>query len=505
MNSSNIKNLINYAYEHLNLNKLDELYVRNRLLEACFMEEYDEETISNDELIDVVGLDYPDSIINPILDELIETGKVSNDQREYYLCKIMDIMSLKPSEVEAKFKEISKETNTSDAFKWLHSYSEHNSYIKLSDIRKNMMWEVSDEKGGLIVTINLSKPEITNVTVKKPVVTSKPKYPKCVICPENMGYAGHGTTRQNLRGLNMRLGTEDWFWQFSPYAYFNEHGIAINSSHTPMVVEPKNITNVLDFIDFVPEYFIGFNAALPIVGGSILAHDHYQGGRCVLPVFNSKDKYLFESKEYPNVKVSILNWYNSVVRLVSSSRSELEALAQKIVVTWKSYDDIENNIIAKTDAQHSSITCIARYVDGKYIMDLILRNNCTSEEHPDGIYHAHKEYHNIKKEAIGLIEAGGMFILPARLKRQLAVVSSTLQGMDLNELTEDMMVHKDMIDRLIAEHGIDNSLEKANNIVKLEIERICREILYNTAVYKETEEGIKGFINYLNSIDLKLI
>lgn len=502
MNSSNIKNLINYAYQHLNLNPTDELYVRNRLLEACFMEEYDEDTISNEELIDVVGLDYPDDIINPILDELIESGKVEEASREYYLCKIMDIMSLKPSEIETKFNEISK-TSTSDAFKWLHSYSEHNSYIKLSDIRKNLMWEVSDERGGLIVTINLSKPEITNAAVKKAVV-SKPKYPKCVICPENEGYAGHGTTRQNLRGLNMKLGTEEWFWQFSPYAYFNEHGIAINRSHTPMVVEPKNITNVLDFIDFVPEYFIGFNAALPIIGGSILAHDHYQGGRCVLPVFNSKDKYLFEAKEYPNVKVSILNWYNSVIRLESTNRAELEALAQKIVVSWKSYDDEALGIIAKTDVQHSSITCITRY-DGRYIMDLILRNNAVSDEHPDGVFHAHKEYHNIKKEAIGLIEAGGMFILPARLKRQLAVVSDCLQGMSLDNLTLDMLEHKEMIERLIEANGINNSCEKANNIVKLEIERICREILINTAVYKETEEGIKGFVKFISSTGLYLI
>ena len=502
MDSSNIKNLINYAYEHLNLSEYDELYVRNRLLEACFMEEYDEASIDNDKLIDVVGLDYPDPIINPILDDLISSGKVSNSNREYYLCKIMDIISLKPSEVERTFKEIST-TSTADAFKWLHSYSEHNSYIKLSDIRKNLKWEVNDEKGGIIITINLSKPEKSISDVKK-ALTSTPKYPKCVICPENMGYAGHGTTRQNLRGHNITLGGDPWFWQFSPYAYFNEHGIAINACHTPMVVEEKNITNVLDFLDYVPEYFIGFNAALPIVGGSILAHDHYQGGRCVLPMFNSKDRYLFTSKDYPNVKISILNWYNSVIRLESKSREEIEALGQKIVTAWKSYDDVENGIIAKTIEQHNSITCVSRY-EGRYIVDLILRNNMTSDNYPDGIYHAHPEYHNIKKEAIGLIEAGGMFILPARLKRQLAIVSDCLQGLDVNQLQEDMLVHKDMIDRLIIKHGTSNSLEKANSIVKEEIERICREILKNTAVYKETEKGNEGFIEFLCSLNLDLV
>ena len=222
MNSSNIKNLINYAYKYLELDPLDEIYVRNRLLEACFMEEYNEDDL---ELMDVDNLDYPDPIINPILDDLIQSGKIEESEREYYLCKIMDILSLRPSGIEAKFNSIESKEK---AFKWLHSYSEHNSYIKLSDIRKNLIWNVEDEKGGLVITINLSKPEKSNADVKK-ALTSAPKYPKCVICPENMGYAGHGTTRQNLRGHNITLGGDPWFWQFSPYAYFNEHGIAINA------------------------------------------------------------------------------------------------------------------------------------------------------------------------------------------------------------------------------------------------------------------------------------
>ena len=501
MNSSNIKNLINYAYRYLDLHQDDELYVRNRLLEACFMEEYDEDDL---ELLDIENIDYPDPIINPILDDLIASGKVREEDREYYLCKIMDIISLRPSAIEAKFKEISQESREK-AFKWLHSYSEHNSYIKLSDIRKNLRWLVDDEKGGLEITINLSKPEKTVSDVKKALKVAV-KYPKCVICPENMGYAGHGTTRQNLRGHNIILGGDPWFWQFSPYAYFNEHGIAINAKHTPMVVEEKNITNVLDFLDYVPEYFIGFNAALPIVGGSILAHDHYQGGRYRLPIFNSKDEYLFKHDDYPSVKISILNWYNSVIRLESEKREEVESLAQKFVTSWKQYDDEVNNILAKSDVQHNSITCISRY-EGRYIVDLILRNNVTSEAYPEGIYHAHPEYHNIKREAIGLIEAGGMFILPARLKRQLSVVSSCLQKdyFDANELSEDMLVHQDMIERLIKENGLNHPEDIANNIVKLEIERICRNILFNTAVFKNTEVGKKGFIDFMISNGVYLV
>ena len=215
---------------------------------------------------------------------------------------------------------------------------------------------------------------------------------------------------------------------------------------------------------------------------------------------------MFKHDDYPSVKISILNWYNSVIRLESEKREEVESLAQKFVTSWKQYDDEVNNILAKSDVQHNSITCISRY-EGRYIIDLILRNNVTSEAYPEGIYHAHPEYHNIKREAIGLIEAGGMFILPARLKRQLGVVSSCLQKdhFDVNELSEDMLVHQDMIERLIEENGLNHPEDAANNIVKLEIERICRNILFNTAVFKNTEVGKKGFIDFMISNGVYLV
>lgn len=491
MKSILIQNLINYAKKYLELDDVDELYVRNRLLEACC--ELDYEDVQGDEIGD---LDCPDSVIDPILDELINTDVIKPEERELYLCKLLDIVSLKPSEITRKFNEIKSNKGTASAMKWLHLYSEHNSYIKLTDIRKNLRWFCEGEKGGLEITINLSKPEKTVSDVKKAFL-QKPKYPKCLICPENMGYAGHGTTRQNLRGIDLKLMGEDWFWQFSPYAYFNEHGIAINKKHTPMVVNEYNVNKLLDFIDFVPEYFIGFNAALPIVGGSILAHDHYQGGRYNLPVFNSTDRFVFEKKEYPDVKVSILNWYNSVIRLTSKNRINLEKAATELILSWKSHDDIENNIISYDSVEHNSITAICRY-DNEYILDLILRNNITSELHPEGVYHAHEKYYNIKREAIGLIEAGGMFILPARLKRQLAIVSDVLQGKtNVESLQEDMSVHMPMIERLVKSHGMNNSKALSDNIVKEEVERICKKILDNTAVFKDNPVGINGFKKFI--------
>lgn len=491
MESRLIQNLINYAKRYLCLSDIDELYVRNRLLEAC--NEIDFEETQGDEL---PSLDCPDIVIDPILDSLINSGVISESDRELYLCKLLDIVSLKPSEITNKFNEIKANSSTADAMKWLHSYSEHNSYIKLTDIRKNIRWFCDGLKGGLEITINLSKPEKTLSDVKKAFL-SKPKYPKCVICPENMGYSGHGTTRQNLRGIDLKLSNEDWFWQFSPYAYFNEHGIAINKKHTPMVVNEHNVNKLLDFIDFVPQYFIGFNAALPIVGGSILAHDHYQGGRYCLPVFNCCDRFIFKNELYPEVKVSILNWYNSVIRFTSKDRIQLEKAATEIICSWKTHTDLENGIIANDGVEHNSITAICRY-DDEYILDFILRNNITSDEHPEGVFHAHEQYYNIKREAIGLIEAGGMFILPARLKRQLAIVSEVLQGSrKVDALNEDMNVHKDMINRLISQYGCSNSKDKADNIVKVEVERVCMNILDNTAVFKDNETGIKGFKNFL--------
>lgn len=490
MKSELIQKLIEYSKKYLCLHDADEIYVRNRLLDITCEEDFENVEVS------IGDVNCPDTIINPILDEMIASKVINADEREKYLCAIMDIVSLKPSEIIAKYNAIKEETSTQNALKWLHSYSEHNSYIKVSDIMKNIRWFSEGRKGKLEITINLSKPEKSVSDVKK-ALTAKPKYPKCPICLENVGYCGHSTIRQNLRGIHLKLSNEDWFWQFSPYAYFNEHGIAINKQHTPMDVNDKSVNRLLDFIDYVPEYFIGFNAALPIVGGSILAHDHYQGGRYNLPIFDAEYLCEFTKDNYLNVKVGILNWYNSVIRLRSSSRKDLEKLATELILSWQKYDDLDNGIISFDGVSHNSITAICRY-DNEYIIDLILRNNITTEEHPDGVFHAHSEYHNIKKEAIGLIEAGGMFILPARLKSQLAAVSSVLQGeIIVEQLDEDMKTHIPMINRLISKYGVNSSSEEANLYVKLEVERICQEILLNTAVFKDDEKGIKGFDEFM--------
>ena len=496
MDSVKIQNLINYAKYHLKLNPLDEIYVRNRLLEATFSDEFE----ANEGNIDVSKIDVPDQVIDPILDELIATNKIDASLKEGYLCKLMDIVSLRPSEIEKIFHEL-YDKKPLDAFKWLISYSEKNSYVKKSSINNNIKWVANGTKGPLEITINLSKPEKTLAQVKQAAKANN-KYPKCAICVDNMGFYGHNITKQNLRGIYLNLNNEKWFWQYSPYGYFNEHGIALNTKHTPMVVEKENIKRLFDFLDYIPEYFIGFNAALPIVGGSILAHDHYQGGNYVLPLDKAQPKYFYNS-HMENVEVSRLDWYNNVIEIKSSSRKDVEKLAGIIIDNWKKYNDIENVIIASDEEGiHNSISATSRKMDEKYVLHLILRNNKTSSEYPDGIYHAHREYFNIKQESIGLIEAAGLFILPARLLRQLGIIEKILTGETIT-LTDDMFVHKDMINRLTKQNGTNNTLEKSQQIVRNEINRICVEILKNTAIFKDNEQGEKGFDKFMLSIGME--
>lgn len=502
MLENEIKNLINYAKYHLNLNENDEIYIRNRLLETLHEEEFEEELIDSRSLIDVTTLTCPDVVIKPLIDAAIKQKIIIDSEREFFLCKLLDIVSLRPSEVIEQFNNHYQKAPL-DAFQWLEKYNIANDYIKSTDIARNVRWTAENTAGKLVITINLSKPEKSHSEVKKNITTVT-KYPKCVICPENEGYVGGRTTRQNLRGIPITLKGEKWFWQFSPYAYFNQHGIAINYRHTPMAINSETTTKLLDFVDYNPSYFIGCNAALPIIGGSILSHDHFQGGLEKMPMHYAQPRYRYIVKEFPDVQVSILEWYNSVIQLKSVNRDSIDKLARKIISSWKKYDDYENGIIARTEAQHNSITLIVRKDKEQYIVDMILRNNRTTDEYPEGLFHAHQEYYNVKSEAIGLIEAMGLFILPARLKRQMVEINNYLCGMpyDSSLLTEDMQIHQEMIERLINLFGSNNNEEKAELIIKDEIARVCECILDNTAVFKNSSKGIAGFKKFMQKLNM---
>lgn len=500
-----VENLIQYAKSHLLLDDLDEMYVRNLVLDLLKVDSYTQYEIDEDAIDEMA---CPDEIIAPLVSYALSNGVIKEGEEDYFATKLMGLVSLKPSEVVDMFDDL-HDHSPAKAFEWLHDYSIKNDYIKLTAISKNKHWEAKSTKGKLEITINLSKPEKSNKDTAKLVGQKASTYPACAICKENVGFAGHGTLRQNLRYIPLTLGGEEWFWQFSPYAYFNQHGIAINAEHTPMKVIPATVRKLLDFVDYAPQYFIGCNAALPIVGGSILTHDHFQGGLKTLPMHKAPSlaRYKSTDEEFKYVDTAIVDWYNSVIRLVSSNKELLVAYAGKIIDGWKEYSDESVEIIAKDEnGQHNTLTPIARKApDGRYIVELILRNNLTSEKYPDGVYHVHPEYQNIKSESIGLIEAMGMFILPGRLDRQLKEVESYLKGekdFKEKELAQDMKIHAKMIKKLIKEHGTACSDVEAALAIKEEINDVCEHILDNTAVFKKDAQGVEAFDRFLASVGI---
>lgn len=492
-----IQNLIEYAKRNLYLDSRDEFYIRNRLLEALKEEEFQE--TKGEALPD---LKNPDTVILPLVDYALNKELITEAESEYFAFKLLDIVSLRPSEIINHFQKEYKKSPLA-AFSWLYDYNVKNDYVRSTKIAKNIGWIAEETKGKLEISINLSKPEIQHADVKA-AAKKKAGYPKCVICPENEGYAGHGTYRQNLRGIPLVLGGEDYFWQFSPYAYFHHHGIAISYEHKPMRVDLNTPKKLFDFVDYIPDYFIGSNAGIPRVGGSILAHDHYQGGYHPMPINNAPIGLHLTSEKYHKTEILIPEWYNSLIRLKGKARSEIEALACDIIAAWERYNDYENEIIAFTDEQHNGFSVIARKENDNYILDIILRNNRTSAEYPDGIFHAHPEYHHIKSEGIGLVEANGFFVLPPRLMRQLGYVESVLTGKIENpDFAGDLEDFRKMTEDLVHRYGNKNSVADAQECIRKEVARVCENILRNIAVFKDTEMGRTGFMRFLESIGLK--
>lgn len=501
---ASIERLLQYAQDHLLLDDLDVIYKRNVLLDLLKLKDY---TVYEVDYDAIDAMESPDEVLAPIVSYALEKGIIEPGQEEYFGNKVMDIVSLTPSQLVDLFEEI-HDKSPSKAFEWFHDYCIKNDYIKSSKIAKNKHWEAKSTKGKLEITINLSKPEKSNKDTAKLVGAKASGYPACMICRDNEG-CGH-SLRQNLRTIPLELGGENWFWQFSPYAYFNQHGIAINGEHTPMKVNKSTVRKLLDFVDYAPNYFIGCNAALPIVGGSILTHDHFQGGQKVLPMHKAANLKKYKSADYPYIETYIVDWYNSVIRLVSTNKDMLVEYAGEIIDAWNNYDDESVGIIHATSAQHNAVTPIARRAKDKnkndaYCVELILRNNRTDERYPDGIYHVHPEYQNIKSESIGLIEAMGLFILPARLDRQLKEVEAYLVGAKKYvraALEDDMKIHAGMIEKLMKENPKCTPAE-APLVIKDEINSVCEKILDNTAVFKKDEEGVVAFENFLASLAIK--
>ena len=504
-----VEKLIKYAQTFLHLKERDVIYFKNLLLrEFKLPAPYGEKL----DLTEIENLTVPDTLVKEIEDYALENNLADEFSLNRYSTYVLGLLSPLPSKVNEEFNRLRDEFGAEKACEYLYDLSVKNNYVQKTAISKNLKWEYKDGDKYLEITVNLSKPEKSNKEIAKLLSEKKSaeKYPACLLCKENEGFEGtlSHPARENIRTISLKMGGQDWFFQYSPYAYYNEHVIAINTEHTPMCVDKNTVDKLLDFVDYLPNYMIGSNASLPIVGGSILNHEHYQGGEHLMPMHNAPVLTNLKSNEYKDVKVGIVDWYNSVIRLQSKNRSQIRDLAGDIVEGWKVFDCPECFIYSNTNGTpHNASSPIARKRGDEYVIDIILRNNVTTEEYPEGLFHAHPEYHNIKREGIGLIEAMGLFILPGRLKEQLKTIAEILckeKEFDKKELSNaenPLSIHFDMINSLVGE-GYSADFDSAYARVVDRVNTTCKNILFNTSVFKKDAVGNTGFLKFLESVKI---
>ncbi|HEY8389917.1 MAG TPA: UDP-glucose--hexose-1-phosphate uridylyltransferase [Clostridia bacterium] len=501
--------LLRYAKKHLHLDEFDEVYTRNVLLSELKLSKPCEQ---NADLSSIDSMDVPDELWQELKEYAIENNLADDDTADIFCANIFGLLTPVPSEINREFHIIKEKSGIQAACDYLFDMCIKNGYIQKTAIARNLKWDYEDEKNKLEITINLSKPEKNNKDIAKLLTMPQGnKYPQCMLCKENEGFEGTMThpPRRNLRTIKVNLNGEKWFMQYSPYAYYDEHCIVINEEHIPMRVDEKTPYKLLDFVDAFPNYFIGSNASLPIVGGSILNHEHYQGGRHLMPMHFAKIKKEYTASKYPDLKIGILDWYNSVIQIEGKSRDCVAAFAAEVIKEWKEFSCPECEIISHTgQTPHNAVSPICRKSGDTYIMSLILRNNRTNEQYPDGIFHVHPEYQNIKSEGIGLIEAMGLFILPGRLKRQLDEIENILFGKSqydqnlYNDKNHDLYIHRNMIQKLMNE-GMAKDKAQAHERVQNYVNRVCAAILDNTSVFKNDEIGKKGFQKFIKTLNLQ--
>lgn len=440
--------------------------------------------------------------IKDMLVELAETnGKVGSlaEEKDCLGAELMNFITPIPSAVNEKFWSTYQES-PEKAVNDFYQLSKDNDYIKLSAIAKNIAFRSETKYGSLEITINLSKPEKDPKAIAAEKLIKASNYPKCLLCMENEGYQGRVNypARANHRIIRMKLGDEEWGLQYSPYSYFNEHAIFLNTKHIPMAITPKTFEQLLEIVDIIPGYFVGSNADLPIAGGSILSHNHYQGGKYVFPMEVAECETNFVFSGFEDIQAGIVKWPMSVLRLRGTNKQRIVELASKILKSWQGYTDLEADIIAATgEVPHHTITPIARVVDGQFEMDLVLRDNHTSELHPDGVYHPHKDVQHIKKENIGLIEVMGLAILPPRLKTELEEVEKYLLGKE-NAIAD---YHLEWADQLKEKYP-NVKEEEVNSVVQHEVGQVFARVLEDAGVYKNTPFEHEAFMRFVKSVGI---
>lgn len=501
-----VERLLVFARKHKLIKDLDEIVARNTLL-------------------DLLGLQAPYTGTAPkedaatpaaLLDEMVELaaqkGLFDGSVPQYRInfeTRLMGALMPRQSEVCKKFRKLCTKKGPQAATDWFYDLCVVTNYIRTAQIAKNIQWNADTPYGELEITINLTKPEKDPKVIAMERLQPQSSYPACMLCKENIGYAGriNFPARQTHRIVPVNLAGEKFYLQYSPYAYFHEHCIILHDEHKPMEMNDGTLAQIFDFVAQFPHYTCGSNADLPIVGGSILSHSHFQGGRYVFPMQKADIAVPLCSKAHPGVKVGIINWPVSALRLSGKSAPEVQAVAKQIMDAWRGYSDESVDIVAfSDDTPHNTVTPILHYDDEQgYVLDLALRNNRTSEQYPDGIFHPHQQYHNIKKENIGLIEVMGLAILPARLKEQAGEISEILCGAVQNTAREPgstLAVHADWIDELTARYGTALKPEQANKVVRQEIGTVFSHVLENAGVFKQDQAGQTAFIRFAQSAGL---
>ncbi len=479
--------------------KEDEIYTVNRLLELFHLEEIEEvkEPVQ-------VALEDLEGILGRMLDYAYEAGLMSENSvvyRDLFDTKIMSMLLPRPSEVIRKFRELYKES-PEKATDFYYKLSCDSDYIRRYRIKKDRKWVASTEYGDLDITINLSKPEKDPKAIAAAKNAKQSGYPKCLLCRENEGYAGrvNHPARQNHRIIPVTIQGDTWGFQYSPYVYYNEHCIVFNSQHVPMKIERGTFCKLFDFVKQFPHYFVGSNADLPIVGGSILSHDHFQGGHYEFAMAKAPVERTFTVKGFEDIEAGVVKWPMSVIRLSGADTGRIIELADRILNKWRGYTDEAAFIFAETDGEpHNTITPIARKRNDKFELDLVLRNNITTKEHPLGVYHPHAKLHHIKKENIGLIEVMGLAVLPARLKGEMEQMKEAiLLGKDLRS-DEVLEKHADWVDEFKVKYDkIDSS--NIDKIVEKEIGLVFMQVLEDAGVYKRDQKGQEAFDRFIQGI-----
>ena len=484
--------LVNYGLSKGLFEPCDKVFMINGILEALKLDSFEAAENKNMPL---------EEILQGLLDDAVARGVCADDitSRDLFDTKLMGILTPPPREIRSKFAALYRQ-NPEDATEWYYRFSQDTDYIRRYRVRKDMRWKAATEYGNLDITINLSKPEKDPKAIAAAKAAPQSNYPKCLLCVENEGYAGrmNHPARQNHRIIPVELAGENWNLQYSPYVYYPEHCIVFNSEHTPMVINKATIEKLLDFVSKFPHYFIGSNADLPIVGGSILSHEHFQGGHFSFPMERAPIERTVAFRGFESVKAGIVKWPMSVLRLTSKDRTELCNLANRILLKWRTYTDKEAFVFAKTGGEpHNTITPIARRRGEDYELDLVLRNNITTEEHPLGVYHPHAELHHIKKENIGLIEVMGLAVLPARLKTELAgIEEAILTGIPL---MDELEKHDAWVQELI--HKQMFTPENTASILKMEVGKVFAQVLEHAGVFKRNPEGAAAFDRFINYVN----